>query len=275
MQWWCSATGELWTWEWRPYLGAWLLFGVALAAFLFAWRHDRHEHPLRRPVCGVLGLVVILAATEWPLAALGAGYLVWFQAIRQVLVVLVAVPLLLYGAPPVIGRWLEGSERRRAAVRTMTNPVLAVITANVILILLMSPLVADRLVPTPLGSFAADIGWIVGGVILWLPVQPPLPMRARIEGPPAMVYLIVQSVVPLPVAFFMTWSDYPLYAVYELAPRIFTGIDPVDDQELGAATLQVIGGLVIWSQIAVRFLGWAVRRHREENQLTTPAPVPV
>lgn len=272
MNWWCSATGEVWTWEWTPYLGAWLLFGIATIAYFVAWRGDRHL-PLRRRVAGMVGLVIILAATEWPLAALGAGYLISVQMARQVLVVFIAVPLLLYGAPPVIGRWLAAGRRRRRVTRFMSNPVIAVVTANALLISLMSPLVVDRLIPTPLGSFVADIGWLVGGVILWFPVQPPMPMVARLNGPHALVYLIVQSIVPLPIAFFLTWSEYPLYEVFELAPRIFDDIGPVDDQELGAGILQVIGGFVIWGQIAFRFLNWALRRHREENAFGEHAPV--
>jgi cytochrome c oxidase assembly factor CtaG len=262
VSWWCSATGKNWTWAWEPYVGAWIIAGALVVALVLGYRRDP-GFPLRRKVCAFLGVAVLLAATDWPLASLGAGYLISVQMARQVLMVFVAVPLLLYGAPPVVGRWLQRGRQSRAYA-VVTKPVLAVVLANTILILCMSPLVADPMIPSPLGSFVLDAAWLVAGVILWLPVQPPSPLRPRLVGPPTTVYLIVQSIVPLPVAFFMTWAEYPLYSVYELAPRLIDWLGPVDDQQVGAGMLQVVGGLIIWTQIAARFLNWAVERQRAE-----------
>jgi len=266
VSWWCSATGRTWSWAWQPYIGAWLLAAVLVGLLWLGFRRDP-SFPMRRKVCALLGVLVLLAATDWPLASLGAGYLISVQMARQVLMVFVAMPLLLYGMPPVVGRWFARGHQAQAYA-VLTKPVLAVILANTILILCMSPLVADPMLANPLGSFVLDIGWLVGAFILWLPVQPPSPLAPRLVGPAMLVYLIVQSIVPLPVAFFMTWAEYPLYSVYELAPRIFGGLGPVDDQQVGAAVLQVVGGLVIWSQISVRFIRWAMERQR----LEAPAP---
>jgi cytochrome c oxidase assembly factor CtaG len=268
VSWWCSATGKNWSWAWQPYIGAWMLAGVLAVLLVVGFRRDR-GFPLRRKVCAFVGVLVLLAATDWPLASLGAGYLISVQMARQVLMVFVAVPLLLYGMPPVVGRWLQRG-RQSQVYAVLTRPVIAVVLANTILILCMSPLLADPLIPSPLGSFLLDAAWLIAGVILWLPVQPPSPLRPRLVGPPTTVYLIIQSIVPLPVAFFMTWAEYPLYSVYELAPRLIDWLGPVDDQQVGAGMLQVVGGLVIWTQIAVRFLNWAVERQRAENQIGDP-----
>jgi cytochrome c oxidase assembly factor CtaG len=276
MNWWCSATGRNWTWEWSPYLGAWILFLLLGVSLLLAWRKDR-DFPLRRKFSAVLGLIILLIATDWPLATLGAGYLVSVQMARQVLVVFIAIPLLLYGAPPVVGRWLAAGQRRRRAFATISRPLVAVIVANAILIATMSPYFADRLISSQWGSFALDIAWIVAGFIIWFPLQPPTPLTPRLVGPFALVYLIIQSIVPLPVAFFMTWAEYPLFSVFELAPRVFASFDAVQDQQLGAAIFQVVGGLIIWSQIAFRFLHWAVEREKNDLEELEPReePVPV
>ena len=45
--------------------------------------------------------------------------------------------------------------------------------------------------------------------------------------------------------------------MYELAPRVWDTFDAQSDQELAAAIFQVAGGLVIWAQIAVRFVRMA------------------
>ena len=75
----------------------------------------------------------------------------------------------------------------------------------------------------------------------------------------------MQSIAPLPTSFFMTWAEYPLFATFELAPRVVQSFSAVDDQELAAGMAQVVGGLVIWTQIAARFLHWALERERIEN----------
>ena len=188
-------------------------------------------------------------------------FLATAQALRQVLVVIIAAPLLLAGAPPAFGDWIAASSRRRAVLRVVSHPGLALLLAVSVLVVVNLPPVADATLTSQFGSFAIDAAWIVSGIIMWLPVQVPpttgASLAPRLRGPVAVVYLIVASISPLPVAFFMTWSDFPIYEVYELAPRVVSGLGPKEDQELAAAVLQVLGGTMIWVQIAVRFAAMA------------------
>jgi cytochrome c oxidase assembly factor CtaG len=111
----------------------------------------------------------------------------------------------------------------------------------------------------------------VAGLILWFPVQAPEGLVTRLRGVPATVYLIAVSVAPLPIAFFMTWSRYPIYETFELAPRVIAGISPQDDQELAAAVFQVLGGLVIWVQIISRLVSSPEARFNRSPRLV-PTP---
>lgn len=256
MRWWCSNDGSNWTWAWKPYAGAWI---IAAAVALWLWRAGgwSSDRPARRRLALALGLVLLLGGTDWPLSTLGAGYLVTAQMIRQVLIVMIACPLILFGAPDSLGRWLDATPRRRAVVRVVTHPLIALVVSVSLLFAVSAPVLVDPLITSQIGSFALDIAWISAGFLIWMPVQPPSPMTPRLRGPVAIVYLIGVSVAPLPVAFFMTWSDTPIYSVYELAPRVFSTFDAQSDQELAAAIFQVAGGLVIWAQIVVRFVRMA------------------
>lgn len=265
MSWWCAATDRAWTWTWRPYLGAWVVAAVLVVLLVRGWRREPSVQT-RRIVAGLAGVVLLLVATEWPLATMGAGYLVSAQMARQVIVVLIAVPLLLYAAPPSLGRWIEAQPRRQRLVDRLTAPVLAIVLANVLLVAANTPVVVDRMIGSQIGSFVVDAVWVVAGLLLWLPVQPPRPLAPRLVGPPATAYLIVQSVAPLVPAFFMTWATFPIYATYELAPRVWREVDPVTDQETAAAVMQGIGGFVMWTQIAARFIGWALREERDGSR---------
>lgn len=258
MNFWCANDGTNWTWRWSPYLGAWM---VVVAAAVALWRAGtwRGDVPFRRRAAAALGLFLVLVGIDWPLAKLGAGYVVSAQMVRQVLIVMIACPLLLFGAPRALGEWLEATDRRRRVLRVVTNPVVALPVAVVLLVAVSLPLIVNPMIKNQAGSFAMDVAWITAGFLIWMPVQPPSPMQPRLSGPPVIVYLIAVSVAPLPVAFFMTWSEFPIYRAYELAPRVWMGFDAKDDQELAAAIFQVAGGLVIWAQIVVRFVRMAAK----------------
>lgn len=257
MRWWCSASGAAWEWAYRPYLGAWVI-AVALGVLAFVVRREAADRR-RDLACGLLGIVALLAATDWPLAGLGAGYLLTAQMVRQVLIVLIAAPLLLRGFSRShlggVALWLP---------RPLTHPALAIIVANVILIAVNAPALVDPVIGSQLGSFVVDVLWLIAGLLLWSPVQRVGDRPARLTGPPACAYLVVQSVVPLIPAFFMTWADFPLYATFELSPRVVEGFDALQDQQTAAAVFQVGGGLLIWAQITYRFLTWMIQQQRND-----------
>src|SRR5512143_719046 len=117
MTWWCSATGEPWTWAWRAYPGVWLF--VALLAGWY-WRavrptggeagHHSAGPPARPPVWFATGLICIWLALDWPIGILGAGYLASVHTVTYILLALVAPPCLILGIPkPVLLRALGRS----------------------------------------------------------------------------------------------------------------------------------------------------------------------
>lgn len=209
-----------------------------------------------RTVALVLGALGLWACLDWPLATLGAGYLASAQLIRQVVMVMAVAPLLLFACPAPLAVRLTGWRRRLTVLRWTARPVVAVPVAALTLVAVNAPAVVDPLVQTPYGAFAMDAAWIVAGFVLWMPVQCPHPGVRRLTGAAALTYLIGQSIVPVLPGFFMTWADYPIYATYDVAPRVFVGFDAVTDQQTAAAILQVGGMVLLWAQIAYRFLRW-------------------
>lgn len=271
MDWWCSATRKTWTWTPRPYVGAWVI--VASVIGLAVWwlakgRHasdDLSENSSRtsRTVALVFGVLFLWAVLDWPLATLGAGYLATAQMARQIIMVMLIAPLLLFAIPASLAVRAVGWGRRLTVLRAFSRPIVAVPVAAFILLVFNTPVLVDPLLKTEYGAFAMDFAWIAAGFTLWLPVQCPHPDVRRLEGPAAMVYLIGQSIVPILPGFFMTWSDFPIYSTYEFAPRVFAGFDALTDQNAAAATLQVGGMFLLWSQIAYRFLKWGHEQMEE------------
>jgi len=295
VDWWCSSSPRNWTWAPKPYIGAWVIL-FAVAGLGLWWqlrgRHRELELDAReaaalgdgsgpypsssrgRTVAFVLGLIGLWACIDWPLAALGAGYLASAQMVRQVLMALVVAPLLLFACPAPLAVRLVGWGRRLTVLRVSARPLVAVIIAATTLVVVNAPAVVDPLVATPYGAFVLDACWVVAGFVLWMPVQCPHPGVHRIEGPFALGYLILQSIVPVLPGFFMTWADFPIYSTYELAPRAIEGFDAVNDQQAAAAILQVGGMVVLWIQIAFRFLHWAYQQMEEDRAGRKPITEP-
>jgi cytochrome c oxidase assembly factor CtaG len=296
MGWWCSSTRQVWTWTPKPYLGA-IAVMVGLIGLAVWWvargrsrtaAIDGGEHEIRSDVGGsgagrttafLVGALGLWAVIDWPLATLGAGYLASAQMVRQVLMVMLVAPLLLFAIPPELAVRVVGWGRGLRVLQFVATPYFAVPFAALSIIIVNAPTFADPLLRTQYGSFAMDVVWIAAGFVLWMPVQCPHPGVRRLHGGAALVYLIGQSIVPVLPGFFMTWSDNPIYSTYELAPRVFEGFTAVDDQGTAAAILQVGGMVLLWSQIGYRFLSWG-HRQMDENQRRvhsmprpgTPAP---
>ncbi len=278
MDWWCSSTRQVWTWTPRPYLGSLLIVASVIA--LAGWWHlrGRHHDPIvaakgsavaragtgaeirgtstGRSVALVCGVLLLWACIDWPLAALGAGYLATAQMFRQIVMIMVVAPLLLFACPPALAARAIGWGKRLTVLRLTARPAFSVPFAALSLLAVASPALVDPLVTSQWGTFAMDAIWVAAGFVLWMPVQCPHPGVRRLQGGAVMVYLVAQSIVPVLPGFFMTWADFPLYAAYESAPRVIAGFDAVTDQQTAAAVLQVGGMVLLWSQIAYRFLKW-------------------
>jgi putative membrane protein len=286
MDFWCSSTRRVWTWTPRPYLGA-IVIVLGVVAVALWWRArgrattsaDYTGHDVQTEVEGssvgrslalVFGALGLWAVLDWPLASLGAGYLASAQMIRQIVMVMLVAPLLLFAVPPALAVRVIGWGKALTVLRITARPAFAIPVAAGLLLLVNTPALADPLLPTQYGSFLMDLMWIIAGFALWMPVQCPHPGVRRLTGGAALAYLIAQSIVPVLPGFFMTWADYPVFSVYELAPRVFTGFDAVNDQQTAAAILQVGGMVLLWLQLSYRFISWG-NRQMEENRAAQQA----
>lgn len=291
MGWWCSSTRQVWTWTPKPYIGALLVVAGLLSIGIWWSTRGRHTtpsadssgNPIRTDVEGssrgrtaafLLGALGFWAVLDWPLATLGAGYLASAQMIRQIVMVMIVSPLLLFACPPDLAARVVGWGRGLRALRFIASPFFAVPYAALSLMIVNAPTIADPLLKTQYGAFGMDIIWISSGLVLWMPVQCPHPGIRRLQGGPALVYLVGQSIVPVLPGFFMTWADNPIYATYELAPRVFAGFSAVDDQGAAAAILQVGGMLFLWLQLGYRFIRWANRQVEQDRAQLRSMPRP-
>ncbi|MGE0440922.1 MAG: cytochrome c oxidase assembly protein, partial [Gemmatimonadales bacterium] len=205
-------------------------------------------------------------ALDWPLGALG-GYLASAHTGQFILIALAAPPLLLLGLRPSFasiategraGRWL----------RLLTHPLPAFVGFNGVVLGTHVPDLVDGLMASQLGSLALDLAWLVGGLFLWWPVAAPERFR-RLSPPLQMAYLFVQTIPATLPSAFLVFSTYPLYQLYELAPRVTPALTPRYDHQIAGLMMKVVADPVVWIGIGVVFFRWA-RAERQADLDNAP-----
>lgn len=220
------------------------------------------------------GVLTLWVAADWPVGALGAGYLVSVHTVQYLLFALITPPLLIAGTPQSVLRRVLSSRSVWAAARVLTRPLPAFVVFNVVMLGTHLPVVVDTLGATQLGSFVRDMAWLGSGIVFWWPVLAPLPELGSLSYPARILYLVLNVFIPTVPASFLTFSDYPIYALYELAPRV-GGISATTDQQIAGLTMKIVGGMIIFVTASVLFFKW---HHREgdadSGALAIPATTP-
>ncbi|NIM49213.1 MAG: hypothetical protein GTN62_04635 [Gemmatimonadales bacterium] len=271
MTWWCFAQGTAWEWTWRPYPGVWLLAALLIGGYVAALRRLRppgEPIPARRGqiVSFVLGVLALWLAADWPVGPLGAGYLVSVHTGQYLLFALVAPPLLIHGTPAWLLRLLIKPRPAYHTARFLSRPLIAFAIFNVVLLATHLPTLVDRLTVSQLGSFLMDMTWLASGLVFWWQVLGPLPELHPLSYPARILFLILNVFIPTVPAAFLTFADYPLYALYELAPRA-VNLSARQDQQLAGLIMKVVGGLIIFGTASVLFFKWHGMEEREEGRM--------
>ena len=252
MQWWCAAQGVPWTWSWQAYPGVWA-FCLGLVA---VWARLRSKWPGpeetgRRAATFLAGVATLWIALDWPVGALGAGYLASVHMVQYLLIALVAPPLLLIVTPRgAFGALLAGP--LGGVVRTLTHPIVSMTTFVSIMGVTHWPWLVDTWMATQLGSFGLDLLWLFSGLVFWWPVSAPAPERSWLTDGTRIGYLIVATLVNTGVFAYLAFTELPLYATYELAPPVGT-ISSRDDQLVAGLLMKVGGAPIIWTAITILF----------------------
>lgn len=267
-QWWCAATGLPWDWNWQWYPGV-HLFLLAIAGGWY-WLGSRHQWSRRPWGWFAVGWFALLATLDWPLGKLGAGYLATAHTLQFLLLTLAVGPTLIKAIPPDgWARLLPAGTRRHAFAHFQARALPGLLLYNVIVVTTHFPSVVDPLMTTQLGSAAVDIAWMTAGMVLWWPILSPAPFR-RLGMFPKMGYIFGATIVPTIPAMMMVFSEWPLYEIYELAPRVWVSFSANEDIQLAGLVMKVIGDIPMWIATAVVFFVESARAEREErNDRTT------
>jgi cytochrome c oxidase assembly factor CtaG len=274
MQWWCSARGIAWDWTWRPYVGVWIVIALLAVGYVWLSRIDRAERDTapgrRRGWLYWLGLFALWLALDWPIGALGGGYLASAHMLQFLLVALVAPLFLELGLPAAAFDRLAQRPTALGVMRTLTHPLFALIVFNAVLVFTHHPRIVDAWMRTQPGSFGIDALWFAAGLIFWWPVVCPVPERPRFPDLARMGYLFGNTIIAGFLALILVFAGSPVYGIYELAPPV-GWISSRDDQQVAGILMKIGGAVILWAAMSVIFFRW-YRRENPDPETTVPGP---
>jgi cytochrome c oxidase assembly factor CtaG len=270
-----AATPGFWDWAFDPPL----VLVIDLAIFYVVGARRTYTPERKRTAqrwrCGCFwaSLAILAIALASPIERLSAD-LFWVHMIQHVLLIAVAAPLFVLGAPWIrlwrvlpleTRRWIagglshgEGAAPLRAVSRALGKPAASFVAFSVVLLGWHTPALFNAtLESNTLHAFEHTLFFFTA-VLFWKQVIPSAPLRIRLSAPQRVVYLIGGMIVSWALAVVLALAPHPLYSYYaELSSRP-GGISAMADQQLAAGVMWVPGSVTFLIVLFVYVHRWLV-----------------
>ena len=252
------------SWSWEPSL----LVGLAMAAglYTFGWRRlRRRSHDglsVWRGWCYGGGIAALGLALLSPIGAF-SGLFFFMHMIQHILLVIVAAPLLLLGAPLLPLLWAFPTDVRRGLGRLLVpgkpfHRLFHILTEPLVSAALFLGTVAVWHVPRFYDAAQGrtivhdlEHGLFLGTALLyWWPVIHPTGGRRRLDYGAAIPYLLLPFFEGNAIGALLTFASRPLYATYQQVPRVW-GLSALEDQQLAGLIMWIPGGMMYLIPILV------------------------
>jgi cytochrome c oxidase assembly factor CtaG len=255
-----------------------LLVAIALALHVLGERQavrlrrrPRDRRARQRTRYYYAGLLTIVVSLSGPIDSYAAK-LFWVHMIQHVLLLTVAAPLIVMGAPWMsVWRPLPLDFRRRAAKtvararwtaplrtagRTLGRPLGAWIAFSANLIAWHIPVLYDLTLRHIAIHALEHTTFLVFGILLWAQVIESPPLRLRLRHIQRVYYIISSSLVGWILSLVLAFAPTPLYPVYAHIVDRPGGISALADQQLAAGVMLVPGSLAMTLFVFIGLYRW-------------------
>jgi putative membrane protein len=259
---------------------------VVVPLFLTAWLYSRGVETVWRRAGrgrGVApwqaaafagGMIALFVALVSPVDGV-AESLFWVHMVQHLLLIAVAPPLLVLGAPQAglawglprdmrrgMGRWWHRRRWLRAALRWMAAPLPAVALHSVALWAWHVPAAYEAAVAHPAVHAAEHLSFVGTALLFWWAVLHRRGSLARVPGL-AMLALFMVSMESGALGALLTFSASPWYRSH-LATAPAWGLSAIDDQQIAGLVMWIPGSLAYLAAVAWIFVRWMASSHQTE-----------
>ncbi|HVG45721.1 MAG TPA: cytochrome c oxidase assembly protein [Longimicrobium sp.] len=259
---------------------------VVVPLFLTAWLYSRGVETVWRRAGrgrGVTpgqaaafagGMTALFVALVSPVDRV-AESLFWVHMVQHLLLIAVAPPLLVLGAPQAglawglprnarrgMGRWWHRRTWLRAALRWMAAPLPAVALHSVALWAWHVPVAYEAAVARPAVHAAEHLSFVGTALLFWWAVLHRRGSLTRVPGL-AMLALFAVSMESGALGALLTFSASPWYRSH-LATAPAWGITAIDDQQIAGLVMWIPGSLAYLAAVAWIFVRWMSSAHQTE-----------
>src|SRR5438034_401866 len=215
-------------------------------------------------------LVVMFLALNGPLHNLSDSYLFSAHMVQHLVLTSVFPPLLLYGTPAWVVRPLLGPPAVFRVARWATRPLIAGVIFSAPITLWHFPRFYEAALEHHALHIVQHLVFLATAVIMWWPVLSPVPELPRASYLAQLLYLFALGLPMSLAGALITLADRVLYPFYVAAPRVWEGLAPLADQQLGGLLMWVVGTIYLWGAASVVWFRWSVREERGDADGAVP-----
>jgi putative membrane protein len=236
------------------------LLAATTALYLRGFVRVHRQMPLRFPLSRLAfylaGIATLAIALISPLEALDDRLLITHM-LQHLLLLLIAPPLLLLGAPqiplvraippafakPTIGL-IAKSRACRFFLASITHPTGALTFFSLVMLGWHLPGPFQLALRSDAWHIAEHGCFILAGTLFWYPIVSPWPAAERCSRWALVPYLLIADVENSLLGAFMVFSGRLLYPFYAEVPRV-VGITTITDQIVAGAIMWVPGSILL------------------------------
>jgi cytochrome c oxidase assembly factor CtaG len=234
-------------------------------------RRPRARRARWRAASFYAGLATIVVALEGPIDSYAAK-LFWVHMVQHVLLLTVAAPLIVLGAPWMsMWRPLPLSFRRgaagavardrwaaplRALGRWLGRPLGAWLAFNVNLVLWHIPVMYDLTLRHLAIHALEHTTFLLFGVLLWCQVMDSPPLRSRLRADTRVYYMLASGVVSWILSLVLAFAPSPLYPVYAHIANRPGGISALADQQIAGGVMLGPGSVSLTLFVFIGLYRW-------------------
>ncbi len=255
------------------------LLGVLLSSGAYVWAtrrislRSRLPHPSWRTASFLGGLGAILLALSSPIEAYD-GVLFSDHMVQHMLLMLVAAPLLLLGAPATVALRASSPSVRRGLLRVLHSPVVTVISFPLLGWLAFAAVnwgwhfssLYDQALENEALHYLQHASFLGAALLFWWPVVGADPSRWRLPHPARLFYLFLAMPQNSFLGVAIMSASTVLYPHYLTNVRDW-GPTPLADQNLGGVLMWVGGDMMFLVAMGLVVAAWVRQEDRRTARL--------